>query len=377
MRVFLIVLAVLVSAGSAAYLTLGRNDSSKSGSVRATGPLRLTGIVAAEDVIVSAKIGGRILQLNIDEGSWVQEGDLIALLDREELEAQQRNQEARLAQLAARLKQGREMVMLEEERTRGQVARAEAQLQLAESQRTQAQVERAQAEKDLARGMELLEEGILAQQEVERLRTAVEVGQARVKSFEDQVAAARADLDLARSGGRQVAVARQDVEQIQAQIDQIRADLEQVVTRLGYTEVYAPLSGRVSLRVAAQGEVIQAGAPIATIVDLNDVWVRAGVEESYVSNALVGRSLNVELASGKQLQGKVLLVSPEGDFATQRDVSREKRDIRTFGIKVQLPNPDHDVHPGMTAYVLLPVDSFPPAETTGSAAVGLNPPSTP
>jgi hypothetical protein len=53
----------------------------------------------------------------------------------------------------------------------------------------------------------------------------------------------------------------------------------------------------------------------------------------------------------------VTFISPEAEFATQRDVNRIKRDVRTFGFKVRVDNPDRKVHPGMTAYVFLPPDN--------------------
>src|SRR6185295_7907573 len=103
-----------------------------------------------------------------------------------------------------------------------------------------------------------------------------------------------------------------------AQLDQAKAQLVQSSARLGYTEVRSPLSGVVSLRVARQGEVIRQGDPIVTIIDLDDVWVRAEVEESYMNRVVVGQVVPVRLASGEEMQGRVSFVAPESDFATQR-----------------------------------------------------------
>jgi hypothetical protein len=131
--------------------------------------------------------------------------------------------------------------------------------------------------------------------------------------------------------------------------------------RRGYTELKSPLTGIVSLRVAREGEFVPAGAPVVTVVDLKDVWVRAQVEETLVGQLVIGQPLAVILASDERLTGKVIFISPEGEFATQRDVDRVKRDIRTFGIKVAVENPSGRVHPGMTATVLLPAKgSMPP-----------------
>ncbi len=317
-------------------------------------PIRLTGVVAANEVIVAAQIGGRIQQLNVAEGSWVRRHELVARLDREELEAEKQHQLALISQLSAKLQQTQEVVGLERDRTRSQVGGAEAELQQAQSQREQAVAEHRQLQQDSERNRGLVQKGLVSRQQGEQLETSLRVAQSRVKSLKERIVEARAALELARANERQVTVATGEVEQTRAQLQQAHAQLTQVSARLGYTELRAPLSGMVSLRVARQGEVVGPGDPIVTIVDLNDVWVRAEVEESYVARVKVGQALRVQLASGEELEGKVNFISPEAEFATQRDVSRVKRDIRTFGIKVAVPNREHRVHAGMTAYVLLP-----------------------
>lgn len=318
------------------------------------GPIRLTGVVSANEVVVAAKTAGRIERLAVQEGSWVKQGDRIALLDREELDAERQNQLALIEQLDAKLRQARELVVLEGHRGRGRVAAAEAQLQVARSQRDEGESRLDQLRKDAGRTSSLFAAGLVSRQEVERIDTDVRVAEARLKSLSDQVARATADLDLAKAEERRAGVAERDVEQTEAERAQALARLAQVKARVAYTEVEAPLAGMVSVRVAREGEVVRLGDPIVTIVDLDDVWVRAEVEESYVNRVVVGQPMDVELASGERRRGRVTFVAAEAQFATQRDVSRVKRDVRTFGIKVALENPDRRLHPGMTAHVALP-----------------------
>ena len=123
---------------------------------------------------------------------------------------------------------------------------------------------------------------------------------------------------------------------------------------MDYTRVVAPVSGVVSVRAAREGEVVQPGEPIVTLMDLSDTWVRAAVAETYADHISLGDELRVRLPSGDVVTGKVTFKAVEGDFATQRDVSRIKRDIRTVALKVALPNPNGLLVPGMTAEVLIP-----------------------
>ena len=76
------------------------------------------------------------------------------------------------------------------------------------------------------------------------------------------------------------------------------------------------------------------------VVDIDHLWVRADVEESYIDSVQFGQTLRVRLPSGDVSKGQVFFKGVENDFATQRDVSRTKRDIKTFAIKVSVPNAD-------------------------------------
>ena len=108
------------------------------------------------------------------------------------------------------------------------------------------------------------------------------------------------------------------------------------------------------MRVAKQGEVVAQGSPIVVVVDIDHLWVRADVEETYIDSIRFGQKLRVRLPSGDILEGQVFFKGVENDFATQRDVSRTKRDIKTFAIKVAVAESRRRLFTGMTATVLLP-----------------------
>ncbi len=129
--------------------------------------------------------------------------------------------------------------------------------------------------------------------------------------------------------------------------------MKEAQVRLGYTKIYAPVTGTVSVRAAREGEVVNAGQAIVTIVDFTDTWVRAAIPETNADHIGLGDSLRVRLPGGTLTQGKVFFKSAEADFATQRDVSRKKRDIKTIVLKIRLDNPKGAYVPGMTAEVLV------------------------
>ena len=125
--------------------------------------------------------------------------------------------------------------------------------------------------------------------------------------------------------------------------------------QLGYTEIRAPINGFVDTRVALQGEVLNPGQGIVTLINPDDLWVRADVEESYIDRIHLADKLTVRLPSGATREGTVFYRGADADYATQRDVSRTKRDIRTFEIRLRCDNRDRSLAVGMTAYVLLPL----------------------
>jgi multidrug resistance efflux pump len=180
------------------------------------------------------------------------------------------------------------------------------------------------------------------------------MSQANVDALQQSSAAEAAALNVAQANRKQVDVRQSEISTTLAQLAQARATEAQVATQLSYTEVYAPIDGIVSVRVAKQGEVVSQGSPIVVLVDVDHLWVRADVEESYIDSIQFGQKVRVQLPSGNIREGEVFFKGVEGDYATQRDVSRTKRDIKTFAIKVSLPNQDHRLFIGMTATVLLP-----------------------
>ena len=94
---------------------------------------------------------------------------------------------------------------------------------------------------------------------------------------------------------------------------------------------------------------------MVTLIDPDNLWIRADVEETYIERVRIGDTLTVVLPSGEKRRGTVSYRGVDAGFATQRDVSRTKRDIKTFEVRLRVDNRDRRLAVGMTAYVRLPV----------------------
>jgi HlyD family secretion protein len=261
-------------------------------ATRQPGKIILTGIVTTDEVIVSPEIQGRLQQLLVKEGDVVTNGELLAQIQPEQWQAD-------MAFYASG-----------EQESSADLAQAQADLE--------------NARLNFERIKDLYTNNIESVQTYDQARTAYASAQARVESVEKQIQAAIAQKEKAR-------------------------------VYLNYTEISAPVAGIVDTRAALQGEVVNPGQAIVTLINPDDLWVRADVEETYIDRIHLGDRLQVKLPSGAVREGTVFYRSVDADYATQRDVSRTKRDIKTFEIRMRCDNRDRSLAIGMTAYVTLPL----------------------
>jgi len=314
----------------------------------------LTGIVDGNEVVVSPQMTGRIVNLTVDEGYLVKKGDLIAELDPKELEATLAASRANVESLQSQVGEANHNYSMTNDQTGASVRQAQAMLISTRAQLDQARANLWRDQTDYGRMQKLFDSGVAAAQDRDHAEATLNASNANVKALEQSVAAQEAGLGVAQANRKEVDVRQSEITTMLAQTKQARATAAETEVQLSYTKIYSPIDGIVSVRVAKQGEVVSQGSPIVVIVDVDHLWVRADVEESYIDSVQFGQTLRIRLPSGNILQGQVFFKGVESDYATQRDVSRTKRDIKTFAIKVSVPNDGRRLFTGMTATVLLP-----------------------
>ncbi len=315
--------------------------------------LVLIGTVDSNQVIVSPQTPGRLQKLLVDEGTPVKAGDLIAVIDPAELQAQAAAAAATITSLRSKVSGMRYTEQSTAGSTTSDVANMQAKLRSMKSQLDQAQAALQRTESDSRRTIELARQGVMSDQERVQAETNLTAARANVQSLQDQVKAAEADLNSAIARTHQANAAQSTVASTQADLANAQEQKKQAEVRLGYSRIYAPVTGTVSVRAAREGEVLNLGQPIVTIVDLTDTWVRAAIPETEADHIGLGDTLRVRLPGGTITSGKVFFKGAEADFATQRDVNRRKRDIKTIVLKIRLENPRGAYVPGMTAEVLV------------------------
>jgi HlyD family secretion protein len=318
-------------------------------------PLVLTGIVTTNDVVVSSQVAGQIAELKVAEGDTVTRGQLLAVIAPGELQADRAYYEHSAEGLASQVRESEASLRFQERQLGEQIRQGEAAIAAAEAQRAAAQADLESARVTYGRMQELSKAGLTPAQQLDEARTSFDAARARLDALARQTEGQRAALQVTRANAEQVSVRRSAVATAQHQLEAVGAQRTKADVRLSYTNISAPLDGIVDVRAARQGEVVNPGQPIVSLINPDDYWVRADVEETYVDRVRIGDTFTVRLPSGDERTGTVFYRRADASFATQRDVSRTKRDIRTFETRLRVDNHDRRLAVGMTVYVLLPV----------------------
>jgi HlyD family secretion protein len=342
-RVFLILGLLTVGSLIFYFLTVPSNKE-----------LELIGTVDANEIVVSSRIMGRIQKLTVTEGTKVQKGDLIAEIESNDLGAAVDAAQATAAADEAKLHQAQESLRQNRGETTSATQTAEAQVRAAQASLAQARATLAHQKADTSRTVALANQGIMSEQAKDEAVTSLQADEAAVNTARSNLNAAESSLKQAQAHELLTNVSQQTVNQTRDELHNAQALAQQSQIDADYANVYAPASGVVNEWAARQGEVVTVGEPIVTIMDLKQTWVYAPLPETDADAVKLGDKLRVVMPSGDSVTGTVIAKRTEADFATQRDVSRQKRDIRTVQLKLLIPNPREEFVPGMTAEVYVP-----------------------
>jgi len=343
-KLLLPIIVILLIAGGVAYVRWSQPTS-----------LVLTGIVTTNDVIVSPQISGQISKLLVNDGDQVKRDQLIAVITPDELRTDVDYYAYTAQGLTSQVQESEAALRFQQQQTVDQIKQAEATLASTIAQEKSAEADRENARLVFERNQKMVAQDIITTEAFDQSRTAYDGAKSRVDSLTKQIEAAQSAVALARSNAEQVSMKRSQVRTNQQQQAAANAQRAKAGVRLAYTELHAPIDGVVDVRAVRTGEVVTAGQPVVTLINPDDLWVRADVEETYVDRLRVGGMLTVRLPSGVERPGTIIYRGADAGFATQRDVSRTKRDIKTFEIRLRVDNHDRILAVGMTAYVLMPI----------------------
>lgn len=326
----------IITLGLSTYLKLKKPE-------KPSGCIETTGIVEATEVGLGPKIAGRIDWLCCKEGDAVKAGELAVRLDDKELKA--RVLQGRKSLKAEEASLNISEANLENARLEIDAVRAEVQTAEAEVARTNALAE--DAKKSLQRVSGLFKDGLISEREMDAAKTNYDANNAQLDSVRARKRAADVKLKISLSSIRtseaQVSSARAKVEESQAALNVLEAQLKD-------TEIISPIDGVVAYKAFETGEVVNAGSSVYTIHDLKNIWARVDIEETKIGDLRLGNTAKITASAmpDKEFSGEIIEIGREGEFATQRDVTRGRSDIRTFRVKIGIGKPDGLLKSGMT-----------------------------
>jgi multidrug resistance efflux pump len=258
--------------------------------------------------------------------------------------------------MQSQVRESEAALRFQERQTGDQIKQAEANLASTEAQQMAATADLENAKLIFERTRNLSQRGVEPPQALDQARTTFDGAEARLDSLRKQVEAQRSAVALAHANAEQVSVRKSQVASSQQQQQAANAQRTKADVRLAYAEVHSPTDGIVDVRAVRVGEVVIAGQPLVTLINPDDLWIRADVEETYIDRMRLGDKITIRLPSGDTREGTVFYRGVDAGFATQRDVSRTKRDIKTFEVRLRADNKDRRLAVGMTASVLLHVE---------------------
>ncbi len=330
----------------------------------------MSGHVEATEVRLSAEVGGRLLELRVDEGSRVKAGDVIARLDTRDTELALARARAERDQADAQLRLLLAGSRVEDLRqAEAQVSAVEADVTAARAERDTALAERDAARVDLRRFEDLLRSNSGSQKQRDDAATRTQVADGRVRSAEqrvrsgeERVRATRETFLRLKAGPRQ-----QEIDAARARLAAVDAQIATVEKVLHDATVSSPAGGIVTQKLVEPGEVLAPRAPLAILTDLDHAWANVYLDEPVVPRVTLGQAATVYTdAGGPGIPGTITYISPRAEFTPRNVQTAEERSKLVYRIKISVDNAQGLLKSGMPVeaeIVLTPVAS--PAAAPG------------
>lgn len=350
--------------------------------VGSRGEFVISGIIEADDIHVGSKINGRVLKVVAQEGQVVKAGDVLALLEPDELNASLAEAQASLRQAEARYRAlvsgyGKEEI----DRSEAAVKQTRKELDRLVADSRQQGINRAKedwlaakaryenAEKSRQQMSSLIERQLIARRDYEDAKAKADEAEQKMKAAKERydfeleetpndnliqasnrLAEAEAKVRQLQSGYR-----REEIAQAKAGVEMAEARADLLKTQLGETVIKAPLDSVVEALDLRPGDVVAAGKPIATLLQVNSLWVRAYLPEDKLGYIRPDLRVRVRADSfpDQTFPGTVRRVHRQAESPRRNAQSWQERVLPVFQTEVVVEDPDGILRPGMNADVVV------------------------
>jgi HlyD family secretion protein len=314
--------------------------------------IRASGRIEGRDVTLAPKeIQGRVKKLFADEGATVEQGQLLAELESNQLEARSASIEANVSNLDAQLRQVSVDIAYTEKSTDASIAAAEAAAGTAQAhvERAKAVVATSNLQYERAKG--LADQGIIPKSDLDQAIMARETSQADLNAAEKELLQANATLAVAVAAKDLVGLKTQQLRALQearraaiAQVDEARANLAE-------RKIIAPIAGTILSRTVEVGDVVSPGSPIFVMVDMNRLYLKVYIPEPDIPKLKLGgeADVTVDAFPDRTFSARISKIYQQAEFTPKNVETPDERVKLVFGVELTLSNINGLLKPGMPA----------------------------
>lgn len=378
--IVIVFLVLLVGVGTFVYF------GQRNAQVR---ELYYSGTIEAKRAELSFQVSGRIVELLVDEGQFVERNQMLAALDQSEYQARYEQATANLESATKNVQRAETVLGVYRETLPDEVARAEAgvevlvsQLRELEAGSRQQEIERArlafltardimeEAQRNRQRFKNLFEKGLVSEKQWDEVRLRYEtalkefegaketlellqegVRKETIETARARVAEGKARLKQAKGNLKQIEAAEKEVETARAQVKAAESAVKLAETQLKYTQLWAPFQGVITSRNVELGEVVLPGREVFSLSDLSSVDLKIFIDETEIGKVKPGQKVEVKVDTfpDRAYWGAVSYISPEGEFTPKIIQTHKERVKLVYLVKVAIPNPNLELKSGMPA----------------------------
>jgi HlyD family secretion protein len=375
-----LVLVVLAVGG---YLFYRNYNAGPSNVINVSGNIEL------EQVNISFKTAGKVIERTVNEGDNVTKGQVIARLDRDQLVRQREREMAYLQEIEANLAEARTGVDMTTQSVAADLDGRKADADSAQSRLEElkhgsrpqeitqaaeataaAQAEYDRAKKDWDRSQKLHADDDISTSQYDMAQRTFLSAESSLKQAKDHEALVKEgsrseDIDQAQSqlirakaairgsqaNALDIKVRQQDVRAKEADIDREKAQIALIDAQLADTTAVTPMSGVVLVKSVDVGEVIAPGTSVVTVGDLDHPWLRAYIPETELGRVKLGAKVDVKTDSfpGRVFDGRVTFISSDAEFTPKQIQTQDERVKLVYRIKIEIDNPKHELKSNMPA----------------------------
>jgi multidrug resistance efflux pump len=345
-RPALAVLLIAAAAGLAVRIVPALFSKPPSTVVRASG--RIEG---RQVTLAPKEIQGRVKHLYADEGATVNQGQVLAELESNQLDARYAALHANLANVDAQIRQASVDVSYTATSTSATVSAAQAAVSGAKAVITKARAVLAQSRLEHQRALDLFNSGVVARSALDLAEMSLQTSEADVDAAEKALAQAEGNLAVAQASKQMVDLKRQQVSALRETRRSVEAQMAELEANLAERKIVAPSDGTILSRPVEVGNVVSPGSPVFVMVDMNRLYVKVYIPEPDIPKIKLGdpADVSVDAFPGRTFPARVTKIYQQAEFTPKNVETQEERLKLVFGVELSFVRPEGVLKPGMPA----------------------------